>query len=57
MKTKEEAKIIRVFTFVIIWIIFAVCTLCGLIKSGEQTAYMYEGKEIETVKFDFFQKE
>lgn len=53
MKTKEEKKIVRIFTFIIIWIYFAVCTLCGLIKSGEQTAYMYEGKEIETVKYNF----
>lgn len=54
MKTKEEKKIVRTFTLITIWIIFAVCTLCGLITAKEQTAYISDGKEIETVKYDFF---
>lgn len=50
---KEEKKIIRAFTLAMVWIFFAVCTLCGLITAKEQTAHIYEGKEIETVKYSF----
>ena len=50
---KEEKKIIRAFVLTIVWIFFAVCTLGGLITAKEQTALIYEGKEIETVKFSF----
>ena len=50
---KEEKRIIRSFVYITIWIFFAVCTLCGLITAKEQTAYIYEGKEIETVKYSF----
>lgn len=53
MKTKEEKKLARAYTLAVIIILSAVFTLCGLITAREQTAYMYEGKEIETVKYDF----
>lgn len=50
---KEAKRIIRIFILTMVWIIFAVCTLCGLITAKEQTARIYEGKEPRTVQYSF----
>lgn len=52
MRTQEEKKIIRGFSLAVVWILFIACTLSGLIFAAEQTAYMNDGTEIETVKID-----
>ncbi len=52
MKTKEEKKIARGFSLAVVWILFIVCTLSGLILAAEQTAYINDGTEIETVKLN-----
>lgn len=46
---REDRKIIRRMTLVIIWILFISLTLSGLVMAYEQTRFVNEGTEIETV--------
>lgn len=46
---REDRKIIRRMTLVIIWTLFIALTLSGLVTAYEQTRFINEGTEIETV--------
>lgn len=50
---KEDKKIIRGFVLTVVWTIFVMLTLAGLVTAGERTEYITTGNEPETVKSDF----
>lgn len=49
----EYKKIIRKTILIVIWTLFITFTLSGLITAYEQTSFVAQGKEYQTVKFDF----
>ena len=52
MKTSEDRKIIRTFELIVIWTLFAACTVCGLVLAYEKTAFVSEGQETQTFVYD-----
>lgn len=48
----ESKKTVRIFILTVIWILFIFLTLSGLVYAGEQTSYISNGKEPQTVKVE-----
>lgn len=48
----ETKKIVRRFLLTVIWMLFILLTLSGVISAGEKTEYVNSGKEPQTVKIN-----
>ena len=48
----ETKKITRRFLLTVIWVLFILLTLSGVISAGEKTEYVNSGKEQQTVKIN-----
>ncbi len=50
----EIRKTERRFILFVVWVLFITLTLSGIVYAGERTAYISNGKEPETVKFEIY---
>lgn len=48
----ETKKVARKFLLTVIWTLFILLTLSGIISAGERTEYINSGKEPQTVKIN-----
>ena len=48
----ETKKLVRRYILFVLWILFVVFTICGLISAGERTEFILSGKESPTVRIE-----
>lgn len=48
----ETKNVARKFMLTVIWVLFVLFTLSGIVSAGEKTEYVNSGKEPQTVRIN-----